>query len=411
MIKKMKKENSIKGMKSITTKITLTLFILCFIALLATGVIIGTTVNDNFTQNEKEILNETTKSVSNEAEVFFARYIAIVEQMAQDKNLQNFLINAEGRETLLETEGFMTAAKTVEDTQKMDPEVILSAYIAEAGYYLVSPTVYSKVEYDVSSKDYYKAVSENRICITDPYVDAITGGVVITISGPVTVNNKIVGLAAVDIAIDDLTEMVGNYKLGETGYFTLLTENNIIASHKDEDSLLKSITDINLSGNIIELVNSRTGDVAEYTYNDETYEGNSVQIGDTGWQILSSLPKDEFMANTKQVIITIIIIFLIVLVLLLVVMIILIRRMTRPIKKITNITNKLSAGELDVDIDVRSKDEIGELAKSIESLTMRLKSYITYIGESVSVLNELAQGNLVMNFQNDYDGEFAKLKN
>ena len=411
MIKKKRTENNIKGMKSITSKITLTLFVLCFFALLATGIVIGMTVNNNFTENEKEILNETTKSVSNEAEVFFARYIAIVEQMAQDKNLQNFLINAEGRDTLLETKGFMIAAQTVEDTQKMDPEVILSAYIAEDDYYLVSPTVQSKIGYDVSSKDYYQAVSENRICITDPYLDAITGGIVITISGPVTVNNEIIGLAAVDIAIDNLTKMVGEYEMGDTGYFTLLTKNNIVAAHRDEDSLLKSISDINLSNNIIEYVNSQIGDVVEYTYNDEIYMGNSVKIGETGWQILSSLPKDEFTANTKQVITTVIIVFLIVLILLLIVIFLLIRRLTKPIKKITNITNKLSSGELDVDIDVNSDDEIGELAKSIESLTKRLKLYITYIGESESVLNELSKGNLAIELHNDYDGEFAKLKN
>jgi len=411
MMDKKERENNVKGMKSIAARITLTLFVLCFFALLATGIIIGTTVNNNFTDNEKEILNETTKSVSNEAEVFFSRYIAIVEQMAQDKNLQNFLINAEGRDTLLETKGFTIAAETVEDTQKMDPEVILSAYIAESDYYLVSPTVQSKVGYDVSSKEYYKAVSENRICITDPYVDAIQGGIVITISAPVTVDNEIVGLAAVDIAIDDLTKMVGEYELGDTGYFTLLTKNNIIAAHKDEDSLLKSINDINISDNLIQSVNSQTEEVVEYTYNDETFLGNSISIGDTGWQILSSLNKDEFMSNTKKLITTVVVVFLIVLIFLLLVISILIRKMTKPIKKITEITNKLAAGELDVDIDVKSKDEIGELARSIESLTMRLKSYIAYIGESVDVLNELANGNLVIKLQNDYDGEFAKLKN
>ncbi len=62
-------------------------------------------------------------------------------------------------------------------------------------------------------------------------------------------------------------------------------------------------------------------------------------------------------------------------------------------------------------MDVKSNDEIGNLAKSIESLTMRLKSYIAYIGESESVLNELANGNLVVELHNAYDGEFAKLKN
>ncbi len=416
MIKKIK-ENKIKKVgkteksKSIARKITLTLFVVCFVALFSTGILIGKTVNSRFEENEKAILNETAQSVSNKAEVFFERYVSIVEQMAQDRNLQNFLVNAKGRSTLTETEGFMEVAETTDDTQKMDSEVILSAYIAESDYYLASPTVQSKPGYDVTSKEYYKAVTENRVCITDPYVDAITGNIVITISAPITVNGRIEGLAAVDISIEKLTKMVGEYKLGDSGYFTLLTKNNIIAAHEEESCLLKSVDEINISDNIIQSINNKSSDVTEYTYNNKKLLGSSAQIGDTGWKIVSSMPKDEFMSATRQLVITIIAVFIIVLILLLVILAVLIRKMTRPIKNITDITNKLAKGELDVNIDVNSNDEIGELAKSIKSLTVRLKSYIIYIDESVKVLNDMAEGNLVMELENDYAGEFAKLKN
>lgn len=399
-----------KGIKSITSKITLTLFVICFIALLVTGIIIGTTINRRFTENEKTILYETTQSVSNKAEAFFERYISVVEQMAQDKNLQDFMIKADGYSTLLQTEGFARAAKTTEDIQKADPEVILSAYIAESDYYIVSPTVISKSNYDVSSKEYYKAVTENRICITDPYVDAITGGVVITISAPISANGKIVGLAAVDISIEKLTDMVNGYELGSDGYFTLLTKNNVVAANKNEDMLLKPIGDTDISSDMVQSVTNNDENVVEYKFNGETCLGNSIQIGDTGWSIMSSLPKTEFTADTRQLIMAIITVFIFVLVSLLVVLAVLISRMTKPIKNITGITDKLAQGELDVSIDVKSNDEIGDLAKSIESLTLRLKSYIKYIDESVNVLNEIAEGNLVMNLKNDYAGEFNRLK-
>ncbi len=410
MRKSVREKNDFKAHKSITTKFILTLFIVCFVMLVATGGIIGSTINSRLIENEKIILNETSSSVSNKAEVFFERYIAIIEQMAQDKNLQQFLVDAKGRSTLTQTEGFMTAAKTVEDTQKMDPEVILSAYIAEDDYYLVSPSVYSKADYDVSSKEYYKAVTENRICITDPYVDAITGGIVITISGPITVNGKIEGLAAVDIAIEKLTKMVGEYALGDTGYFSLITKNNIVAAHRDEDSLLKPIDEISLSDSIIASINSGSQEVSEYVYKNEKLFGNSVSIGSTGWKILSSMPEKEFMADTRQLLTTIITVFLIVLIILLITLAILINKMTKPIKKLTETTNKLAKGDLNVSLEIKSDDEIGELAKSVDSLTLRLKSYILYINESVKVLSEVADGNLAMELENDYEGEFAKLK-
>ncbi|NYB72629.1 methyl-accepting chemotaxis protein [Sedimentibacter hydroxybenzoicus DSM 7310] len=396
--------------KSITFKITFSIFVVCFVALLLTGLVIGTTINNRFTETKKTVLNETSESIGNKSEAFFERYIAIVQQMAQDKNLQNFMVNAKGWNTLKQTEGFMIASKTTEDTQKSDPDVILTAYIAQTDYYLASPTVFSTSMYDVTSKEYYKAVSEDRVCITEPYIDAITGGVVITISAPVRANGKIVGLAAVDIAIDKLTAMVSNHKLGETGYFSLLTKDNTIAAHKNEELILKNIDEIGISSNLIQSINNNDNNVVEYAINNQKILGKSVQIGNTGWKVLSSLPKDEFMSDTRQLILTIVFVFLAVLIALLVVLTIAIKRMTKPVKTITDITNKLAQGELDVTIDVKSKDEIGVLAESIESLTVRLKSYINYINESVNVLNDLAEGDLVMDLQYDYDGEFAKLK-
>lgn len=397
--------------KSISKKITITVLVVCFLALLITGMIIVTTVSKRFKDNKKDILYETAQSVSNKAEVFFERYISVVEQMAQDKNLQEFLINAEGYLTLTETEGFMTAAETTDSIQKADSEIILTAYIAEEDYYLASQTIMTESEYDVTSKEYYKAVSENKVWITDPYIDAITGGIVITISAPVNVDGSTIGLTAVDIAIDKLTTMVDEHEMGDTGYFTLLTKNNIITAHKDKESLLKTIDEIELSDNIVQSIINKDMSVVEYTYNNEEFIGNSVEIGDTGWQVLSSLPKEEFMLNTNQLILTIITIFLILLILLLLIIYLVINKMTEPIKNITSITNKLAEGELDVSIDVNGDDEIGVLAKSIEKLTQRLKLYIVYIEESVEVLDKMAEGHLSMELENDYEGEFTKLKN
>ncbi len=404
--------NTDKNIKSssITKKIVITIFLVCVSALLVTGLIIVITVNERFTGNEKEVLNESAQSVSNKAEAFFERYIAIVEQMAQDKNIQNFMINAQGRsKSLTETEGFMIAAETTDATQKSDSEIILTAYIAQADYNLASPEIIAE-GYDVTSKEYYKAVTENKVWITEPYVDTISGGVVITISAPVNVDGSVIGLTAVDIAIDKLTTMVDEYELGDTGHFSLLTNNNTIVAHKDKDTLLKSIEEIELSDNIVQSIKNRDSNVMEYTYNNENYYGNCVKIGDTGWQVLSSLPSSELTSDTNRLILTIVIIFIILLASMLMTIFAVVRRVTRPIRKITDITNKLAAGELDVNIDINSNDEIGILAKSIKSLTVRLKSYIVYIEESVRVLDEMAEGNLNVELKNDHEGEFAKLK-
>ncbi|HAQ41939.1 MAG TPA: hypothetical protein DCM73_14655 [Clostridiales bacterium] len=398
--------------RSIKSKLMMVLFIGCTLLLSINGIIIGTTVNNRFTENEKNILRETSQSVSKEAELFFERYITIVQQMAQDKNIQEFLTSVNKRDDILSNEKFGIVRSTLIDTQKTQKDVILSAYIAEANpsYYVDDLSGLSDASFDLKTREYYATFTDGTICITEPYVDAATGKMVITVTAPIYVNSRIEGVSAIDITIDTLSEIVGGYKLGEKGYFTLLTGDNVVTAHKDKDNLLKSINDIGISQNMISSIGNNS-EVIEYTYNNENFRGSSTEVGNTGWKIISAMPEDEFTSNTKELIGIVLLIYIMTIAVLSVVMFIILNVVTKPIKKVTEITNKLAEGELDVNIDVKSNDEIGELAKSIESLTVRLKSYIVYINESVEVLNDLAKGNLVMELENDYAGEFAKLKN
>lgn len=400
------------GMKSVKGKLMLTLFIVCALLLSVTGVIIGKTVNNNFTENQKEILQETGQSVSNEAELFFERFITIVEQMAKDKNIQNFLARANKGDDIKSLEGFDTVRNTLIDTREIERDIILSAWIAEdnPSYYIDDLSGLSDSSYDIKTADYYKTITDEIINITEPYVDEATGGMIMSITAPVYADGKVVGLTGVDIKINTLENVVGKHQLGQTGYFSLLTKGNIITSHKDADNVLKSVNDIGVSENLIQNINNQNNEITEYTYNDEQYMGNVTNIGNTGWKAISAMPINEFSSNTKELISIIIIIYVLTIIILSVIMFVVIGIVTKPIKKITEITNKLADGELDVNLDIKSNDEIGELSKSINSLTNRLKSYIVYIDESVSVLDSFAKGNLVMKLQNDYDGEFAKLK-
>ncbi len=402
----------IKGIKSIKGKLITFLLIGCILLLSLTGIIIGTTINNRFTNKEKDKLYETSQSVSNKAGSFFERYITIVEQMANDKNIQNYLAKTQKGDDLKSVEGYDVVMSTLLDSQKMESDTIVSTWIAEddPSENINCFAGASDSTYDITTRGYHKTITDGIISITEPYVDYTTGKMAIAITAPVYLNGKIVGLTGIDISIDALSKIVGEYRLGETGYFTLLTKNNVITSHKDIDNILKSVKDVGLSDNLIENIDNKNDEMMMYTYNNESYMGNTVTIGDTGWKIISAMPMDEFTSNTKDLITLIILIYVLTIIILAIVMYILIGIVTNPIKKIIGITNKLADGELDVDININSNDEIGELAKSIASLTNRLKTYIVYIDESVSVLDEIANGNLVVNLQNDYNGEFAKLK-
>ena len=82
----------------------------------------------------------------------------------------------------------------------------------------------------------------------------------------------------------------------------------------------------------------------------------------------------------------------------------------RPLGKLNKVTQSLAAGNLDESIDINSKDEVGQLAQSMDIFIDRLKTYISYINEISYLLDEIGKGNLQLSFKNTYDGDFAKVK-
>ncbi|MHC1722373.1 MAG: methyl-accepting chemotaxis protein [Aminipila sp.] len=81
-----------------------------------------------------------------------------------------------------------------------------------------------------------------------------------------------------------------------------------------------------------------------------------------------------------------------------------------PLKKFIGVTDELAKGNFDANINVDTKDEIGQLACSLQALVDRLKNYIDYIQETSVLLNEIGNGNLNLKFVQAYDGEFQVIK-
>ena len=85
-------------------------------------------------------------------------------------------------------------------------------------------------------------------------------------------------------------------------------------------------------------------------------------------------------------------------------------RMTRSLKALNEAARKVADGQLDVTVKAVSKDDIGVLADSFGETVGQLRNYTGYINEMSEVLNRIAAGNLDISLTMEYKGEFEKLK-
>ena len=81
-----------------------------------------------------------------------------------------------------------------------------------------------------------------------------------------------------------------------------------------------------------------------------------------------------------------------------------------PVQELDQAALRIADGELDQSIQYQSNDELGALADSFNRVTLRLRDYVRYINEISEKLREIAAGNLAFTLENDYAGEFAKIK-
>lgn len=126
--------------------------------------------------------------------------------------------------------------------------------------------------------------------------------------------------------------------------------------------------------------------------------------------VINFMPVTEFTEGVHQLRNGMLLVMLISILLCIVITVLLSKRIIKPIRKIQKVADQLAHGDLDVTIDLRTGDEVGKVADSINSLTHRLKQYIAYIDESSQILNQYAQGDFRLHLVNDYSGEFEKLK-
>lgn len=79
----------------------------------------------------------------------------------------------------------------------------------------------------------------------------------------------------------------------------------------------------------------------------------------------------------------------------------------RPIEKVQAGTAKLAKGELDVNVEVHSQNELGEMANDLNAAIAKIREYIEVIEYG---LDEVGKGNFAVRPTVEFHGDFVKIK-
>ena len=359
-------------------------------------------------------LNAEAKSAASQVDAFFEQYCGVAECLAATQIIRDT--------TTEQTEGGITAHRlygslleTLRLIQQDNAENITYVWVAnlKTGELLQSDgTLFTPGQLDFSTRSWYKLVMEKGDTIaTEAYTSANGDEAMVTIASPVFVNGEIEGIVGMDVDMDHLKQLLGQVTVGSSGYITLYDRSNQIIYHPDSSVINTNVTDANYSSNMLEaIVNKEDSSAMLYTRGETQYHGSTVPVDRLDYMVLGGMPVAEYTAHTTAILRVLIIGMVCCGILLTAICVFIALSITRPLKRLNVTVGLLADGELDVTVDTHGRDEVAEVGGNVARIVERLKEYILYIDEISAVLHQIGKGNLIFTLQQEYVGEFSKIK-
>lgn len=368
------------------------------------------------------IINDLTKielmtksqSAAYQINTFFVKYTEDVRQLAINNQFISVLKDLKENQLIRETKLYSDVNDTIIKTASTDTENILAVWIADfkTGQLIQSNGYESEIGWDVQARPWYKVAETRKPFLTEPYEDASTNKMVVTIAAPIIEKEKenVIGAVGIDISLESLDTIMSSYKLGENGGFILLDSKHRILYHPDRTAVQKNITEIGVSEQLLSDMKADSKELLKYEMEGNRYLGAAAEIGDTEWTVLSAMPMSEYN-NTSYIVAGLtVVVFGAGIVIILIAIEMISKAIVKPLKSLQYAAEQIAEGNLEIEVEINTEDEIGDVGEAIKQTVKRLKMYMDYIDEIEKILNQIGTGNLKFDLQHDYTGEFEKVK-
>ncbi|MFU0831865.1 MAG: Methyl-accepting chemotaxis protein McpA [Oscillospiraceae bacterium] len=400
--------------KSLTLKLLTWIGVPVLSVFCISALLVQNSVRSSVSQMADDELKIQSQLVANQISEFFTSYITAAQSLSTNLQIQQLLLDSKDA-SIMKSSEYMSVLYTLVDIRQIDPDNIKSVWVAAAnsGQLLKSSGQVRTSGYDISKQSWYQSISNsNKVVLTEPYEDIVSNNFIVSMICPVyhTDTNSLLGVVGLDVTIDNLQTLVSSYKVGKNGFLILTSKDGTIISSPVQEWSGVTMDDAGLPGNLVESISNRSSKIISYKLLEQMNYGYISPVGQTGWAVTTGLPENEYTSAVSSVRFTMEILYGIALILLCTLLIVIARSIVMPLKKLKTSAQKIADGNLDVVVDVRSADEIGQVGVAFSNVVSRLKDYIQYIDEIAFVLEQIAHGNMIFELKCDYSGEFSKIK-
>ncbi|MDZ5723740.1 methyl-accepting chemotaxis protein [Acetobacterium sp. K1/6] len=248
-------------------------------------------------------------------------------------------------------------------------------------------------EFKSEGQFWYEDGFAGKTSISDVTISEVTNEPIVVEVAPIKNNGQVVGLLVGrrdPTFMQDITNAMGD---GVRKYGMVINEDGAVMAHPNDQLILDQTNifdEIDANGPlkefalaIKELGVGQTGSIA-YNYLGETKLAYNAPIPGTNWTLIVIKFKDDVLAPINNLRNVILMTSLLILLVGGLATYILARSISKPIISLNHMIKEMTLGHLGVRLDVKSKDEVGEMTTSMNKLADDLQNMVIGTMDQIS---------------------------
>ena len=276
--------------------------------------------------------------------------------------------------------------------QKTLTSSFMATYVGDSkGAFTIRPDTKMPDGFDPRVRPWYKgAQSSNGSTLTEPYIDAATGQLIISVATPSAKAGQSIGVVGGDLSLQTLVDNIGALNFGGMGYAFLVSADGKVLVHPDKNLVMKTLADMypkntpKISGDFSEVEANGKDNIVTFT----PIKG----LPSVNWYLGISVDKDKSFAMLSKFRTSAVIATIIAVVIIIALLGMLIRVLLQPLHVMTRAMQDIADGEGDLTrrLNIQNHDEFGTLGNAFNRFVERIHTSIREVSSATEQVNEVA---------------------
>lgn len=253
---------------------------------------------------------------------------------------------------------------------------------------------------DVSDRAYYIKSMNGENAVSDPIISKHDGSVILCFGVPIKENGQIVASMIAVREGTTLSDVVDDINFGQSGKAFVINKDGTTIAHYDEEQVINMFNAIESSKEDLsyaslaqlkkQMLEGHKGS-SRYTYNGVTNIVGFAPIEGLDWYLAVSAPEDEVLASLGKIQAYMPLVFMVFVLGGIALSYFIATSISKPIVQASKLLGIAAEGDFTQTIsskDLKRKDEIGQLQRSIETLQRSMKEIVNGVVAEAGYLSE-----------------------